>query len=102
MRGLGPAVALSVLAHGGAVVTVVIFGALWLAGRVPAPPSALYVDLVEPVRATTERMTVSDGPAPRPRPADPGTGRAAVAPAAPPAPAAGSIRERPDSLAPGA
>jgi len=97
MRGLGPAVALSALAHGGAVVTV---GALWLAGSLPAPPAALYVDLVEPVRATNERTAVSDAPASRPRRGDPGAGRAVTTPLVPPAPA--SVPERPDARAPGA
>jgi len=97
MRGLGPAVALSALAHGGAVVTVGALGALWLAGSLPAPPAALYVDLVEPVRATNERTAVSDAPASRPRRGDPGAGRAVTTPLVPPAPA--SVPERPDARA---
>ena len=39
MRNLGPAVALSILAHGGAVATVGTLGALWLAGA-PSTPTA--------------------------------------------------------------
>jgi TonB family protein len=100
MRGLGAAVALSALAHGGAVVTVGALGTLWLAGSMPAPPAALYVDLVEPVRATTERSAASGAPPSRSRRGDPGSARPATPARVPPTPA--SVPERPDAPAPGA
>lgn len=71
MRSLGPAVAFSILAHGGVVATVGTLGALWLAGAPPTLPPALYVDLVEPVIATNERIAAVGAPAPRLRRPDP-------------------------------
>lgn len=65
-RGLGTALALSVLAHGGAVATVGVLGAAWLAGSRPTPPPvALFVDLVQPVVATSDRIAPGDASAPR-------------------------------------
>ena len=67
-RGLGTALALSLLAHGGAVATVGVLGAAWLAGSRPTPPPvALFVDLVQPVVATSDRIAPGDASAPRPR-----------------------------------
>jgi protein TonB len=55
-RGLGGALTLSILAHGGAVATIGVVGAAWLTGPPLAPPpAALYVDLVHPVVATSDR-----------------------------------------------
>jgi TonB family protein len=91
---------LSVLAHGGAVVTVVPLVVQWLAGNPPASPPALYVDLVEPVRATSERTAMADTRAPRPRAASPVREDAAPGsgvPATPP-----RSRERSDALPLGA
>ena len=63
-RGLGGALTLSVLAHGGAVATIGVVGAAWLAGPPPAPAAgALYVDLVHPVVATSDRHEAADGSA---------------------------------------
>ena len=65
-RGLGAWLALSVLVHGGAVAALAVLGAAWLIGAPPAPStSALYVDLVDPVIATSDRSQSSNGPAPR-------------------------------------
>jgi protein TonB len=65
-RGLGAGLALSVLVHGGAVAALAILGAAWLIGAPPAPSTpALYVDLVDPVIATSDRSQSTDGPAPR-------------------------------------
>ena len=83
MRNLGPAVAFSILAHGGAVATVGTLGALWLAGAPPTPPPALYVDLVEPVLATNERIGPVGAPAPRLRRADPIGRHDTISPAPP-------------------
>jgi periplasmic protein TonB len=55
-RGLGTALVLSLLAHGGAVATVGALGAAWLVG----PPPALFVDLVHPVVATSDRIVAAD------------------------------------------
>jgi protein TonB len=64
-RGLGAWLALSVLVHGGAVAALAVLGAAWLIGAPPAPStSALYVDLVDPVIATSDRSQGSNGPAP--------------------------------------
>lgn len=73
-RGLGGALTLSILAHGGAVATIGVVGAAWLAGPIPAPsPPALYVDLVHPVVATSDRHEAADASALRPRIMRPGT-----------------------------
>jgi periplasmic protein TonB len=62
-RGLGAALTLSALAHGGAVATVGLLGAAWLTGLPPAPPpAALYVDLVHPVVATSDRPAAAGAP----------------------------------------
>jgi TonB family protein len=82
-RGLGGALTLSILAHGGAVATIGVVGAAWLTGpRLAPPPAALYVDLVHPVVATSDRHQASDASLPRPRIGRPGTsvGRGARAP----------------------
>ncbi len=100
-RGIGTALALSVVAHGGVVATVGIVGVAWLGGSPSTPPRpALFVDLVEAVVATSDRIGGADASAPRP-----GNGaavptsraRAAVAPSvdAPPA-AAGRGAPAPD------
>lgn len=66
-RELGASLALSVLVHGGAVGTVAVVGTAWLVGSPPVPaPAALYVDLVHPVVATSERRKTVDAPTPRP------------------------------------
>ena len=60
-RGLGGALTLSILAHGGAVATIGVVGAAWLTGPPLAPPpAALYVDLVHPVVATSDRHEAAD------------------------------------------
>ena len=82
-RGLGGALTLSILAHGGAVATIGVVGAAWLTGPPLAPPpAALYVDLVHPVVATSDRHEAADASAARPRIGRPGTsvGRGARAP----------------------
>ena len=67
-RGLGTALALSIVAHGGAVATVGILGAAWLGGPPSIPPRpALFVDLVQAVVATSDRIGSADLAAPRPR-----------------------------------
>jgi TonB family protein len=65
-RGFGPPLALSLLAHGGAVTAVAALGAAWLVGSPAAPssPPALYVDLVHPIVATSDRHETRDA-APR-------------------------------------
>jgi TonB family protein len=85
-RSLGPAVALSVLVHGGAVATIDSLGALWRAGAPPARAPALYVDLVEPVLAASERVVTRAAPEPRPRGRERVLGSVARAPAPPRAP----------------
>lgn len=62
-RGLGVPVALSVLAHGGVVAAIAVLGAAWLLGSPPAKsPAALYVDLVHPVVATSDRHEAAAAP----------------------------------------
>ncbi len=100
MRNLGPAVAFSILAHGGAVATVGSLGALWLAGAPPTLPPALYVDLVEPVIATNERIAAVGAPAPRLRRPDP-VGRRDTIPAASPREGTDAFKQ-PDTPALGA
>ena len=64
-RGLGGALTLSILAHSGAVATIGVVGAAWLTGPSPVPPpAALYVDLVHPVVATSERPEGADASPP--------------------------------------
>jgi len=67
-RGLGAGLALSVLAHCAAVVAIGVVGVAWLMGPPAAStPPALYVDLVDPVVATSDRQESVDGPgSPRP------------------------------------
>lgn len=63
-RGLGVPVALSILAHGGVVAAIAVLGAAWLLGSPPAKsPAALYVDLVHPVVATSDRHEAAGLPA---------------------------------------
>jgi TonB family protein len=65
-RWFGTPLALSIVAHAGAVATVLVFGAAWLLGSPGAPaPPALYVDLVHPVVATSDRPGTGDGAGPR-------------------------------------
>jgi TonB family protein len=60
-RDLGAPLALSIVAHGGAVAAMGALTAAWLAGSPPAPPPpALYVDLVHPVVATRDRSEATD------------------------------------------
>ncbi len=67
-RGLGAALALSVVAHGGAVATVGILGAAWLGGPPSVPPRpTLFVDLVQAVVATSDRIGAADLAPPRAR-----------------------------------
>ena len=67
-RGLGAPLALSALAHGGAVAAVAVLGMAWLVGSPPArAPAALYVDLVDPVVATSDRHEPAGAPAARVR-----------------------------------
>ena len=67
-RGLGAALTLSVLAHGGAVATVGVLGVAWVTRSPLTPrPAALYVDLVRPVVATSDRHETTDASALRPR-----------------------------------
>lgn len=82
-RGLGTALAFSIAAHGGAVATVAIVGVAWLGGP-PAIPTeaALFVDLVEAVVATSDRIGAADAPAAGPR-SVPTTGPGAARPWAP-------------------
>ena len=64
-RGLGAGLVLSVLVHGGAVAALTVLGAAWLTGPAPPPASPpLYVDLVDPVIATSDRPS-ADGAVPR-------------------------------------
>jgi periplasmic protein TonB len=67
-RGLGTGLALSIVAHGGAVAAVGILGAAWI-GAPPsiAPQPALFVDLVQAVVATSDRIGAADAAASRPR-----------------------------------
>lgn len=61
-RGLGPGLVLSVLVHGGAVAVLGALGAAWLFSPPPASePAALYVDLVHPVIATSDRADSGSG-----------------------------------------
>jgi periplasmic protein TonB len=67
-RGLGTALALSIVAHGGAVATVGVLGVAWLGGTPPIPPRpALFVDLVQAVVATSDRIGAANAAALRPR-----------------------------------
>ena len=60
-RDLGAPLALSIVAHGGAVAAMGALTAAWLAGSPPVPPPpALYVDLVHPVVATRDRSEATD------------------------------------------
>jgi TonB family protein len=73
-RGLGGALTLSILAHGGVVATIGVVGAAWLTGpRLAPPPTALYVDLVHPVVATSDRHEAADASPLRSRIGRPGT-----------------------------
>jgi len=63
-RWFGTPLALSIAAHAGAVV-VIIFGAAWFLGAPSTlTPSALYVDLVQPVVATSDRPDATAGSTP--------------------------------------
>jgi TonB family protein len=68
IRGLGTALTLSALGHGVAVLAIGVTLA-WLVGSAPLapPPPALYVDVVNPVVATSERHEASDAGAAQPR-----------------------------------
>ena len=67
-RGLGTALTLSALGHGVAVLAIGVAVA-WIVGSAPLapPPPALYVDVVHPVVATSERHEPADGGAARSR-----------------------------------
>lgn len=54
-RGLGAALALSVLVHGAIVAAIVVVGVAWLRESRSTAEPALYVDAVDPVVATEER-----------------------------------------------
>ncbi len=64
-RGLGAALALSVLVHGGVVAAIVVVGVAWLGEPRPAVEPALYVDAVDPVVATGERRASAVASRPR-------------------------------------
>jgi TonB family protein len=61
--GLGPPLALSILAHAGAATALAALGAAWLAGSpaVPPAPPALYVDLLHPIVAMSDGHEARDG-----------------------------------------
>ena len=96
IRGLGTALTLSALGHGVALLAIGVAVA-WIVGSAPLapPPPALYVDVVHPVVATSERHEAADGGASRSR----ATGSAPGAPTgttpAPEAEAAGRCRGGP-------
>ena len=88
-RELGAPLALSLLVHGGAAAAVAVLGAAWLVGS-PAVrgAAALYVDLVSPIVATSDRREARAGAARGPRApgsSSPATGPARPAPAEAPA-----------------
>jgi TonB family protein len=66
-RDLGAPLALSIVAHAGAVAAMGALTGAWLAGSPPVPPPpALYVDLVHPVVATLDRSEATDASRPSP------------------------------------
>ena len=66
-RGLGTALTLSALGHGVAVLTIGV-AVVWLVGAAPLspPPPALYVDVVNPIVATSDRHETGATNAPPP------------------------------------